>query len=988
MVFLENIRSMRPDEEMHSAVGEVDLDPCDLYIDLGTLIVEGRVPGLTERGFGEGPHCPPLQGQNRHQCDPSSSECQRYEQIQKHMLLLWKNGIPMSIEVLMYPPCCAGSTSVCNVDTASVSEMSYILLEQWTVHMLPRRVSHASISPRGLMQAVRSFLYFSQLCAWLSLTGGKSPQNVHYRLCVPGEAFSSKFTVHPDSHDFPVANIGRNTSMKVTAKTHPRFEKIPTVLCSKHSHSESLKPGKQAHNSKTDHLEPLPEDPSSYEEGAEGDYVCDGLLPTAYSSSSRTSSPADSMLGESLLDPPNSLCMYPKRYQSPSRCGSPSVEVPEHLMFGKGAIAKQEAQMHRLKQETKSRSRPQRRPVVERFLKKTLGNEIEAPSSSERKCPCIDKLSSFNDLSFTDDESEVSHDGLVNYLCLSNDPKTLPRAEVEHVLDRLRNRCQRSKNSPEAERSSYLLHKNEDYNLLKSNLSVSKCLQDSKINIKKIPIEQENPFCVPHKFIKPSIFHGSSPHSSNQPNSEEILVRRICEQSKPSRKIPCQTESDHHSANPCVADLDAHIQRGGEETIRSSAFRQKQNFLETSHKILRDQKNGAARTLAAKTGGDLPVAKDETPGDSNIVFPNTITKNTYQKHRTICDEIKPSNDISVKSGPLYCEKFARTRSTELNDCKMPCKSPPISPLLRSLFKPGHIIPSPQEGDNISHLIPSAEEKAQFRRSLDSATNLVFHQKNGLPLTSSPAPIRKSGTCFDFDSSLTTVSAIKRALFEKEPDDDEEPDKENALHLSISAPASTTISSLLGTFEESVLNGRLEPVSTVEGFTAEIGASGSFCPRHIILPVTVFFYTLQDTDKVTSPYLGHINLGKKEYFIPKKGTVQVTLFNPHRTVVKMYVVRYDLSDMPPNSQTFLRQRTLYMPTDASENDPEARKWLRYLIHLRFASTKSGRIFLHTDIRVIIFRKSDLDAATVHGQRPYELRSFTHGPANPKFSPHQL
>jgi hypothetical protein len=27
---------------------------------------------------------------------------------------------------------------------------------------------------------------------------------------------------------------------------------------------------------------------------------------------------------------------------------------------------------------------------------------------------------------------------------------------------------------------------------------------------------------------------------------------------------------------------------------------------------------------------------------------------------------------------------------------------------------------------------------------------------------------------------------------------------------------------LGNFEESVLNGRLEPVSTVEGFTAEIG----------------------------------------------------------------------------------------------------------------------------------------------------------------------
>ncbi|KAJ8976692.1 hypothetical protein NQ317_018205 [Molorchus minor] len=37
------------------------------------------------------------------------------------------------------------------------------------------------------------------------------------------------------------------------------------------------------------------------------------------------------------------------------------------------------------------------------------------------------------------------------------------------------------------------------------------------------------------------------------------------------------------------------------------------------------------------------------------------------------------------------------------------------------------------------------------------------------------------------------------------------------------------------FEESVLNGRLEPVSTVHGFTAELGASGTFVPKHLIVP---------------------------------------------------------------------------------------------------------------------------------------------------------
>ena len=76
-------------------------------------------------------------------------------------------------------------------------------------------------------------------------------------------------------------------------------------------------------------------------------------------------------------------------------------------------------------------------------------------------------------------------------------------------------------------------------------------------------------------------------------------------------------------------------------------------------------------------------------------------------------------------------------------------------------------------------------------------------------------------------------------------------------LSASAPATVTSSNLLGNFEESVLNGRLEPVSTVAGFTAEIGASGSFHPKHKTVPVTVFFYTLCDNNSISSPYLGRL-----------------------------------------------------------------------------------------------------------------------------------
>ena len=41
--------------------------------------------------------------------------------------------------------------------------------------------------------------------------------------------------------------------------------------------------------------------------------------------------------------------------------------------------------------------------------------------------------------------------------------------------------------------------------------------------------------------------------------------------------------------------------------------------------------------------------------------------------------------------------------------------------------------------------------------------------------------------------------------------------------------------------------------------------------------------------------------------------------------------------------------------------------------RVASSKSGRLYLHTDVRMIIFRKSDLDTATDHeAGKGWELR----------------
>ncbi|KAM5193824.1 atos homolog protein B [Mantella aurantiaca] len=204
-------------------------------------------------------------------------------------------------------------------------------------------------------------------------------------------------------------------------------------------------------------------------------------------------------------------------------------------------------------------------------------------------------------------------------------------------------------------------------------------------------------------------------------------------------------------------------------------------------------------------------------------------------------------------------------------------------------------------------------------------------------------------------------------------------------------------SLLGNFEESILRGRFAPSGQIEGFTAEIGASGSYCPQHVTLPVEVTYFHISE-HSAPSPFLGVIDLagvGRKGYNVPSTGTIQVTLFNPNKTVVKMFLVTYDFKDMPANHVTFLRHRIFLVPVQEEEEEEnaaqegarggaakdKAKRILCYLMHLRFQRSKSGKIYLNEDIRLLFSRKSiEVDTGI-----PYELKSFTEAPKNPKYSP---
>ena len=172
------------------------------------------------------------------------------------MLLLWQNNVPVSIEVLICSDCRVGRQKASSVEFSTIPEPGSILLEQWTVSLCSAAPSQSSpiISSRSLFQAVRSYLHFSQLSAWYSKSGGIQPKNVLFRITIPGEAFSSKFTSVPEEHAFPRAVVGGATSVQVVVRSLPRSENIPRVLCShlQENNDEELPPLSNSSSNSTD----------------------------------------------------------------------------------------------------------------------------------------------------------------------------------------------------------------------------------------------------------------------------------------------------------------------------------------------------------------------------------------------------------------------------------------------------------------------------------------------------------------------------------------------------------------------------------------------------------------------------------------------------------------------------------------------------------------------------------------------------------------
>ena len=95
--------------------------------------------------------------------------------------------------------------------------------------------------------------------------------------------------------------------------------------------------------------------------------------------------------------------------------------------------------------------------------------------------------------------------------------------------------------------------------------------------------------------------------------------------------------------------------------------------------------------------------------------------------------------------------------------------------------------------------------------------------------------------------------------------------------------SELIGPFVGSFQESLLSGHMSntPSTVYHGFMADLGVSSKkMIPPHVKMPFSAIYYHID----YETPYVGTLELDKKGYQIPQKGTIQVLELTFHLLIL--------------------------------------------------------------------------------------------------------
>uniref|UniRef100_G3PW31 Family with sequence similarity 214 member A n=1 Tax=Gasterosteus aculeatus TaxID=69293 RepID=G3PW31_GASAC len=217
-----------------------EYDAEEFLVFLTLLITEGRTPEHSVKGRTEGLHCPPAQSAmpplHKHECCDKLPQCRQARRTRSEVILLWRNSIPIMIEVMLLPDCCYGDECPPSDPISDpIIKQDALLLERWTLQPVPRQSGDRFIEEKTLLLAIRSYVFFSQLSAWLSASHGVVPRNILYRISAADEELVWQFSQPPSEHIFPVPNVSQSVALQVRVQSLPRQPTYPTLACSIHT---------------------------------------------------------------------------------------------------------------------------------------------------------------------------------------------------------------------------------------------------------------------------------------------------------------------------------------------------------------------------------------------------------------------------------------------------------------------------------------------------------------------------------------------------------------------------------------------------------------------------------------------------------------------------------------------------------------------------------------------------------------------------------
>uniref|UniRef100_A0A2K5TQC4 Atos homolog protein A n=1 Tax=Macaca fascicularis TaxID=9541 RepID=A0A2K5TQC4_MACFA len=1050
---------MKPDRDTLDEYFEYDAE--EFLVSLALLITEGRTPECSVKGRTESFHCPPAQScypvTTKHECSDKLAQCRQARRTRSEVTLLWKNNLPVMVEMMLLPDCCYSddgpTTEGIDLNDPAIKQDA-LLLERWILEPVPRQNGDRFIEEKTLLLAVRSFVFFSQLSAWLSVSHGAIPRNILYRISAADVDLQWNFSQTPIEHVFPVPNVSHNVALKVSVQSLPRQSNYPVLTCSIHTNIGLYEKRIQQHKLKT----------HQHHNPNEAEQCGTNSSQRLCSKQTWTMAPESVLHAKSGPSPEytaavKNVKLYPGT-GSKSDHGTSQANI---LGFsGIGDIKSHETSVRALKSfsmvdssvsnrqsfwQSAGETNPligsliqERQEIIARIAQHLIHCDPSTshvsghPFHTQESSSLHSKLSrvsqenenvgkgketfsmSFGNPEFTSPED--SNAGKIRLkpetprseTCISNDFSShMPVGETnpligsllqerQDVIARIAQHLEHiDPTASHIPRPSFNMHDSssvaskvfrssyEDKNLLKKNKDKSS-VSISHTKCSLLGDTSDGKTLVSNKCF--TSFKNNSKEKCSlkrqtrnqcQNNPSEIIQSTYQETRNKSSSLSTSSILSQHKEN----NLDL-TSRFKEQEMSNGTDKQYSNCSSIDKQICTNKYKEKIinENYNPKLFGNLQ-SDDSKKNDSKIKVTvlemseylnkyESISSNKDSKRPKTCEQNTQLNSIenylNTDNEGFKCKKSDQLKNEQdkkedptneksqnysqrsIQDCLSTCEQPKNTEVLRTTLKHSNVW-----------------RKHNFH-SLDGTSTRAFHPQTGLPLLSSPVPQRKTQSgCFDLDSSLLHLKSFSSKSPRPCLNIEDDPDIHEKPFLSSSAPPITSLS-LLGNFEESVLNYRLDPLGIVDGFTAEVGASGAFCPTHLTLPVEVSFYSVSD-DNAPSPYM--------------------TLFNPNKTVVKMFVVIYDLRDMPANHQTFLRQRTFSVPVKQevkrSVNKENIRhteeRLLRYLIHLRFQSSKSGKIYLHRDVRLLFSRKSmEVDSGAA-----YELKSYTESPTNPQFSP---